>query len=74
MKFINFKNFQIQETPMTQKQWQNIMGNNPSKFKGENNPVEMISWDDCKEFIQKLNDSQKEYIYSALFGIVNYNQ
>ena len=31
------------------------MGNNPSRFKGENLPVEMISWNDCNEFITKLN-------------------
>ena len=31
------------------------MGNNPSHFKRYNNPVEQVSWDDCQEFIKKLN-------------------
>lgn len=35
--------------------WQAVMGKNPSKFKGDNLPVEQVSWDDCQEFISKLN-------------------
>ena len=31
------------------------MGNNPSYFKGDNLPVERVNWDDCQEFISKLN-------------------
>jgi formylglycine-generating enzyme required for sulfatase activity len=31
------------------------MGNNPSKFKGANNPVKYVSWDDCQQFLKKLN-------------------
>ena len=40
---------------VTQEQWQAVMGNNPSYFRGERNPVEKVSWDDCQEFIKKLN-------------------
>ena len=41
---------------VTQAQWQEIMGNNPSYFKGDlSRPVEQVSWDDCQEFIEKLN-------------------
>ena len=40
---------------VTQAQWQAVMGNNPSYFKGENRPVEEVSWDDCMEFCQKLS-------------------
>ena len=32
------------------------MGNDPSYFKGDNLPVEQVSWDDCKEFIGRLNE------------------
>ncbi len=40
---------------VTQAQWQAVMGNNPSYFKGENRPVEMVSWYDCAEFCKKLS-------------------
>jgi formylglycine-generating enzyme required for sulfatase activity len=45
---------------VTQEQWQEIMGNNPSDYKGEKSlPVEMVSWDDCQEFIKKLRAKDK---------------
>ena len=41
---------------VTQAQWQAIMGNNPSEFTGDSSrPVEQVSWNDCQEFIKKLN-------------------
>jgi formylglycine-generating enzyme required for sulfatase activity len=40
---------------VTQEQWEAVMGNNPSHFKGPNNPVESISWNDCQQFLDKLN-------------------
>ncbi len=36
---------------VTQGQYQQVMGNNRSKFSGENNPVEMLSWNDAKKFL-----------------------
>lgn len=46
---------------VTQEQWQEIMGDNPSKFKGEKNlPVEQVSWDDCQRFITKLREKDKD--------------
>ena len=46
---------------VTQEQWQAVMGNNPSHFKGEKNlPVEKVSWDDCQEFIKKLREKDKK--------------
>lgn len=41
--------------PVTQAQWQAIMGNNPSHFKGADRPVEGVSWDDVQAFLQTLN-------------------
>ncbi len=41
---------------VTQGQWQKIMGNNPARFKkGSNYPVEYVSWENCRSFIDKLN-------------------
>lgn len=45
--------FWIAETELTQKQWEGVMGSNPSEFKGDNLPVEDVSWDDCQEFMAK---------------------
>jgi formylglycine-generating enzyme required for sulfatase activity len=44
--------------PVTQAQWQLVMGSNPSLFKGDNRPVEMVSWDDCQEFCRKLGEKK----------------
>ena len=41
--------------PVTQAQWQAVMGNNPSHFNGDNRPVEGVSWDDCQAFCAKLS-------------------
>ncbi len=47
--------YYIGKYEITQALWQAVMSNNPSNFKGENLPVENVSWDDCQEFINKLN-------------------
>jgi formylglycine-generating enzyme required for sulfatase activity len=47
---------------ITQQQYQAIMGKNPSKFKGDNRPVETVTWDDATSFCQKLSKSTgKQY-------------
>jgi len=48
--------FWMLETEVTQQMWESVMGNNPSYFKGGNLPVEQVSWNDCQEFVKKLND------------------
>jgi uncharacterized protein (TIGR02996 family) len=40
--------------PVTQGQWQVVMGTDPSRLKGPNRPVENVSWDQCQEFCVKL--------------------
>jgi formylglycine-generating enzyme required for sulfatase activity len=51
------KGFYMGVYPVTQEQWQAVMGNNPSHFKGERNlPVDSVSWDDCQGFIKKLRE------------------
>jgi len=54
---VNLQEFYLGKYPVTQEQYQAIMGNNPSRF-GDNskNPVENVSWDDTQEFCQKLNE------------------
>ena len=47
--------YYIGKYEVTQALWQAVMDNNPSYFKGDDLPVEMVSWDDCQEFISKLN-------------------
>ena len=47
--------YYIGKYEVTQALWQMVMGNNPSEFKGDNLPVETVSWYDCQEFISKLN-------------------
>ena len=47
--------YYIGKTEVTQALWKAVMGNNPSYFKGDNLPVESVSWNDCQKFISKLN-------------------
>ena len=52
---VTVSDFCIGETEVTQALWKAVMGSNPSSFKGDDRPVEKVSWDDCQEFIRKLN-------------------
>ena len=62
---------------VTQALWEAVMGSNPSHFKGDNLPVEQVSWNDCQEFISKLNSltgrkfrlpTEAEWEYAARGG------
>ena len=48
-------NYYIGKYEVTQELWQVVMDSVPSQFKGDNLPVEWVSWDDCQDFISKLN-------------------
>ena len=47
--------FYVGKYEVTQKQWERLMGKNPSTIKGAELPVTDVSWEDCQEFIKKLN-------------------
>ena len=49
------KPFYLGKYPVTQEQWEAVTGYNPSYFNGPKNPVDQISWDDCQQFLEKLN-------------------
>ena len=49
------KGFWIGKYEVTQAQWTSVMGYNPSEFKGDDHPVENVSWDDCQHFIHHVN-------------------
>ena len=48
-------NYYVGKYEVTQALWQAVMGSNPSNFKGDALPVEQVSWNDCQDFISKLN-------------------
>jgi formylglycine-generating enzyme required for sulfatase activity len=71
---VTINGFSIGKTEVTQAQWKSIMGSYPSNFKGDNLPVENVSWDDVQIFIGKLNaktgksyrlPSEAEWEYAA---------
>jgi len=59
---VTVPDFWMGKYQVTQAQWQAVMGYNWSKFKGENRPVENVSWDDCQRFCEKLSaQAKKQY-------------
>lgn len=74
---VTLDTFSISEAEVTQELWQAVMGTNPSHFKGPHRPVERVSWDDCQNFIRKLNSltgrnfrllTEAEWEYAARGG------
>jgi formylglycine-generating enzyme required for sulfatase activity/uncharacterized caspase-like protein len=56
---VNISNaFYLGKYEVTQKQWRDVMGRSPSGFKGDNRPVEQVSWYDVQDFIKKLNEKE----------------
>ena len=74
---VTLSDYYIGETEVTQELWTAVMGNNPSYYKGNNKPVEQVSWNDCQKFITKLNQltgknfrlpTEAEWEYAARGG------
>ena len=74
---VTLSNYSIGKYEVTQALWQAVMGSNPSNFKGDNLPVEDVSWNDCQTFINKLNQltgqhfrlpTEAEWEYAARGG------
>ncbi len=75
---VSVSGFWIGKYSVTQEQWMKVIGNNPSHSKkGDNYPVEEVSWNDAKEFIVKLNSksgytfrlpTEAEFEYAARSG------
>ena len=74
---VTLSDYWIGEIEVTQALWKAVMGNNPSYFKGDNLPVERVSWNDCHTFINKLNQltgkhyrlpTEAEWEYAARGG------
>ncbi|MDR2014755.1 MAG: formylglycine-generating enzyme family protein [Azoarcus sp.] len=71
--------FYLGKFEVTQTQWTALMGNNPSRFKGDNRPVENVSWNDAHEFIRRMNalegtnkyrlPTEAEWEYAARAGV-----
>ena len=56
------KGYWLGKYEVTQRQWESVMGENPSFFKGPDRPVENVSWNDCQRFIAKVDDEARRQV------------
>ena len=60
---VNLPGFWLGTTTVTQAQWRAVMGNSPSKFSGDDGPVEHVNWEDARRFIAALNATEPDRSY-----------
>ena len=74
---VTLSDYYIGKCEVTQELWETVMGSNPSNFKGAQKPVESVSWNDCQEFVSRLNSltgknfrlpTEAEWEYAARGG------
>jgi formylglycine-generating enzyme required for sulfatase activity len=58
-KEVEIAEFYLGVYEVTQAQWKSVIATNPSKFKGDDLPVEQVSWNDAQRFVKALNDHAK---------------
>jgi len=58
------RGFWIFATPCTQELWEAVMGENPSRFRSPTRPVEQVSWEDCRNFLERLNGRVEDLVLS----------
>lgn len=71
---VSLSSYFIGQTQVTQELWEAVMGGNPSKFRGFDRPVESVSWNDCQEFVKKLNDLLKAERANLCFSLPTESQ
>jgi formylglycine-generating enzyme required for sulfatase activity len=57
------KDFYLGRHEVTQSQWEKVMGTNPSLYRGANRPVELVTWEDAKAFVGRLNRGEGKAVY-----------
>lgn len=66
---VELSDYYIGKTEVTQALWEAVMGSNPSIFKDGNNPVELVTWDDCQKFVSQLNSMLSSQLFGMRFAL-----
>lgn len=79
---VTLSDYYIGETQVTQELWQAVMHKNPSRFMNDNSPVDSVSWNNCQQFVLRLNQltgknfrlpTEAEWEFAARGGVMSQN-